>query len=398
MTSAAVKPRNVAITNVRVFNGQEIEEPSTVYIENGLISKSCENAQEIDAQGGILLPGLIDSHMHLNAEAEMHALAKHGITTALDMATFPESKLQGIRDVKAKADAAGMALPDFRSPGTPATSTGSTHSVLLPIPARDFVALPKDAARFVRDRLSQNADYIKIICDVPGPDQATLDAIVEEAHKHEKLVVAHASGTVPFHMALASKADIITHVPLDKPLATEICTQMAQEGRIAVPTLTMEEAIAGPIPFTAALRLLRRPAKLFKIVQIQRKRPSGAGKPAYANAKQSVANLYRAGVPILCGADAHEEPDSPLSVKHGPSLHRELELLVDAGLSTIEALQAATSLPAKYFGLGDRGSIEVGRRADLLLLQSGQNPIEDIRATKAINRVWCAGIEVSLPG
>ena len=76
---------------------------------------------------------------------------------------------------------------------------------------------------------------------------------------------------------------------------------------------------------------------------------------------------------------------------HGESLHRELELLVDAGLSTLDALLAATALPARYFGLTDRGAIEPGLRADLILIEA--DPLADITGTRAISRIWCGGVE-----
>jgi imidazolonepropionase-like amidohydrolase len=66
-------------------------------------------------------------------------------------------------------------------------------------------------------------------------------------------------------------------------------------------------------------------------------------------------------------------------------------LLIEAGLSNVEALRAATVLPAQHFGLHDRGVIEPGRRADLVLIDG--DPIADIRATRQIRRVWCAGVE-----
>ena len=133
----------------------------------------------------------------------------------------------------------------------------------------------------------------------------------------------------------------------------------------------------------------------------------------YGAARASVTVMYRAGVPILAGTDAHDpgatdtgatgtgtgaDADrfaSPAAVPHGSSLHHELELLVDAGLSTVDALRAATTRPARYFGLADRGVVEPGRRADLVLIDG--DPLHDIKATQAIRRVWCAGIEV-IPG
>jgi imidazolonepropionase-like amidohydrolase len=65
--------------------------------------------------------------------------------------------------------------------------------------------------------------------------------------------------------------------------------------------------------------------------------------------------------------------------------------LVDAGLSISAALRAATSLPAKHFGLSDRGAVEPGLRADLVLVDG--DPLADISATRAIRRVWLAGVE-----
>ena len=163
-------------------------------------------------------------------------------------------------------------------------------------------------------------------------------------------------------MAKAQQAgvDVLTHVPLDQALDQAAAAQMAAAGRILIPTLTMMETLVA---------LLGRPGD------------------DYAAARDSVGAAYRAGVPILAGTDANA--DSPAAVSHGDSLHHELELLVGAGLSPADALRAATDLPARYFGLDDRGVIEPGRRADLVLIDG--DPLQDIRATRSIRRVWCGG-------
>ena len=115
---------------------------------------------------------------------------------------------------------------------------------------------------------------------------------------------------------------------------------------------------------------------------------------AYSSARDSVTAMYKAGVTILAGTDANVAEHSPASVLHGVSLHQELELLVNAGLSPIDALRAATSVPAEIFGLHDRGVIAPGYRADLLLI--AEDPTRNIRATSSVQRVWCGGIQVSL--
>jgi hypothetical protein len=94
--------------------------------------------------------------------------------------------------------------------------------------------------------------------------------------------------------------------------------------------------------------------------------------------------LKAAGVPILAGTDAPNP-----GTAHGAAMHRELELLVDAGLTPLEALRAATAAPAKAFSLGDRGRIAAGMRADLLLVAG--DPTKDIRATRAIAGIWKGG-------
>lgn len=137
----------IAITNVRVFDGQNLSEPTTVVIDGGLIGDDAEGADLIDGEGGVLLPGLIDAHIHLNDENVLRQLCQYGVTTGLDMATWPPSRLAPLRG--------RVGLTDIRSPGAPATCAGSLHSLVLPIPPEDFVAGPEDAVNFVKKRISE---------------------------------------------------------------------------------------------------------------------------------------------------------------------------------------------------------------------------------------------------
>ena len=340
-----------AVTNVRVFDGQSLTQPQTVVIEGEFIGEDAQGAHVIDGEGGVLLPGLIDAHIHLQTEDDLHAMAAYGITTGLDMATWPSAKMNGLR--------ARKGLTDIRSAGLPATCAGSIHSRLLPLPQEALLTGPQDAERFVRERISEGSDFIKLIVDIPGPNQDTLDALATAAHRHQKLVVAHASSFIPFAMAQDAKADIITHAPCDKPLDEDAVKLMVSENRISVPTLTMMEGITKRLSWGVIGRLLLQPSLCLAIMRAKRKNPYGGGQ-TFEHARDSVTAMYRAGVPILAGTDANSEKNSPFVIKHGDSLHYELELLVRAGLSNIDALRAATELPAKHFGLTDRGVIEVG--------------------------------------
>ena len=354
------QPRRTAVRNVRVFDGRRLLPPGTVVLEEGRIAAgtATDRVRSIDGRGGVLLPGLIDAHVHLHGSENLEQLAAFGVTTALDMACAPPRFVDSLR---------GLAgLTDIRSAGTPAIAPGSGHARIPVIGQRGLVHGAHQAAAFVADRVAEGSDYLKIIVGSLGPDhdQATLDALVVAAHQHGRLVVAHASSRASVHKALLAGADVLTHVPVDRAVDTATADRMAAQGRIVVPTLSMMEGI------------------------IEQSAPPGA---RYDTARESVTTLYRAGVPILAGTDANTAPGVPARISHGDSLHHELQLLVDAGLTAVDALRAATALPARYFGLADRGAIEPGRRADLVLVDG--DPLQDIKATLSISRVWCGGVE-----
>ena len=353
------------IINALVVDGQELHENLSIIIESGLItaitdSPDTTNATIIDASGQTLLPGFIDAHVHLMGDVEtvnslLTQMAKAGVTTALDMGFFPKPIRDAVKSQPGKTD--------FGSSGHFATATGSTHSRFLGT-KDNLIDTPEAAVAFVKARIDEDADYIKIVADVPGPSQEVVNILAAEARKAGKLSIAHASRKAAFAMAQAGNVDIVTHVPIDFALGEEEARLMKSDGRVCVPTLIMMRGVTEAGVLSG-----------FK----------------YPVAKESV-KLYRAGVPIVVGTDANQAPR--MSVKHGDSLHEELLLLVEAGSTNLEVLIAATSASAKAFRLHDRGTIEVGKRADLVLVNG--NPVEDISVTKDVKGVWIAGVEVKL--
>jgi imidazolonepropionase-like amidohydrolase len=345
------------LTNVAVFDGRQIVPGRTVVIDDGLIGSDPEGAQVIDCDGGVLLPGLIDAHVHIDGPEQLDALAGYGVTTALDMASVPEvtGPLRGL-----------TGQTDIRSACIPAIAPGSLHAHIPGVGEAGLIGGPDEAERFVAHRIAEGADYIKIVIGSPfaDHDQVTIDALVAAAHAHGRHVVAHASSVAAVAKAQAAGADVLTHAPSDQPLDPAAATEAAAASRVAVPTLTMMQAIITNIA------------------------PPGAD---YSHARASVGTLHDAGVPILAGTDANASTLIPANVPHGESLHRELELLVEAGLSALDALRAATVLPAACFGLADRGRIAPGLRADLVLVD--QDPLADISATRSIRRIWIGGVE-----
>lgn len=346
----------IAITNVRVFDGSQLSQPTTVIIEGDHIGTDTSGATEIDAKGGTLLPGLIDAHVHITKPEQLTQLSRAGVTTALDMACWPPAHVDSMRNQKG--------VTDIRSAGTPLTAPGTLHSQLPNLPKDALVETEEQAVDFVSRRIAEGSDYIKVVADVPGPTQEVLNAAVAEAKKQGKLTVAHAARFEAVQMAQKAKVDFLTHVPIDKALTAANVQLMLEEDRPCIPTLAMEEK---------AIPILKRPGS------------------DYAFSRDSVTTMHKAGVPILAGTDANASAFSP--IRHGESLHREFELLIEAGMSTVDVLRSATILTAQRFGLHDRGVIEPGKRADLVLIAG--DPIKDIKATRQIEKVWCGGIEVS---
>jgi imidazolonepropionase-like amidohydrolase len=223
-----------------------------------------------------------------------------------------------------------------------------------------------NAVPFISKQVAQGADFIKIIgsAPLPGLSQSEQTALVAASHKMGKQVVLHTSSYIAYDQGLVAGVDQIHHSTLDKPVDARLINMFKGQNTIICPTLTMMRAITQQDP---------------------------AENGSYPAAAETVTLLHKEEVPILAGTDANMEPSLPAAVVFGSSLHDELENLVAAGLSPVEALNSATVLPAKYFGLTDRGTIKEGMRADLLLVDG--DPTTDITATRRITKVWVNGIE-----
>ncbi|NDZ79302.1 amidohydrolase family protein [Streptomyces sp. SID10853] len=349
-----------AIDDVRVFTGDGLTPPRRVYIEGEEFTVDGIPDVVVDGAGKFLLPGLIDSHMHTLGRDDLANLAQSGVTTGLDMAAWP---LPFVTEMRAQAGVA-----QIRSATTPAVGPGGNHAKMPGFPADAIVTSPQEAYAFVERRVADGADYIKIVTEAAPPegmDQATVNTIVEAAHEHDLLVVAHSITTGAFRIAVEAGVDVSTHAPLDAVLDDETVARMRDAGMSSSPTLTMMKGIAG-VRTAAGLR--------------------------YEYARDTVTKFHEAGIRLLVGTDANSAPGVPFAPRHGMSFHDELELMVEAGLTPVEALRGATTLTARTFGLDDRGAIEPGRRADLVLV--GADPTADITATRTIEGVWIAGERV----
>ena len=371
----------VAITNVRVFDGQRLGEPATVMIDDAMISAGppadgARNAEVVDGGGGTLLPGLIDTHVHADKVSQLTTSASWGITTMLDMGNKDLANLATLRK--------GQGLPTLKSAGNPASAPGSVFVRKMGFSVSTTVTGPDDAARFVAERVAEGSDYIKILVEdpkIPGTralGAQTVAALVLAAHQAGLKTVAHVVSADTMTTAVRAGADVVTHTALTSDLGPEFGTLLAGRSVVIIPTLTMMQGVVQAIGGKLVMRVL---APFVPAVRLN-----------YRHAKSTVATFHRAGAVILAGTDSNDDLSAPCQIAHGESLHEELERLVAAGLTPAEALRGATSLAAGTFGLTDRGVIAPGRRADLVLVDG--DPTLDICATRNIRGVWIGGCRV----
>ncbi|MFL6193078.1 MAG: amidohydrolase family protein [Thermoanaerobaculia bacterium] len=395
---AAEPARTLAITNVRIFDGSRVLPRGTVLVKGREISAVGETvavpagAEVIDGSGATLLPGFIDSHTHAWGDVLERAIV-FGVTTELDMFTDPAFGRQ-MRQEQATTGAPGRA--DLYSAGILATvpgGHGTEYGMTIPTLTR-----PEEAQAWVDARIAEGSDYIKIVSEDGAPygmktptlDAATIAALVQAAHKRGKLAVVHVSGEDAAKAALEAGADGLVHIFTDRAPEPGFATLAARKKAFVIPTLTVVESTTG----AASGRALPDDARLAAYIKVDEAQNLRRAFPKRAldfqNAQAAVRQLKAAGVPILAGTDAPNP-----GTAHGVSLHRELELLVAAGFSPVEALTAATATPARAFGLKDRGRIAPGLRADLVLVKG--DPTQDVTATRDILRVWKIGQEVPRP-
>ncbi len=389
---------SVAITNVRIFDGDQMIPDGTVVITGRTIShvgkekKIPEGAEVIDGAGATLLPGLIDSHAHDWGYGVERALL-FGVTTELEM--FGDGSIARFIREQEAVDGAPL-WTSLVTAGTLATAPGGHGTQYgLEIPT---LTHPDQARGWVDDRIAEGSDFIKLVLEdgspfgyrVPFPtlDRATFAAVVDAAHRRSKLAVAHISEQSYAMLAIEENADGLVHIFTDTMPSREFVELAAARKVFVVPTLTVNESATG-VPSGESLTTDPRLAPYLtpeEIANLLERFPNRGGL-TLEPARAAVAELHAAGVPILAGSDAPNP-----GTAWGVSMHREIEMLVDAGMSPIEALRAATSAPADAFRLKDRGRIQKGLRADLVLVNG--DPRIDITATRDILRVWKLGNEV----
>jgi imidazolonepropionase-like amidohydrolase len=336
-------------------------------------------AEGIDARGKWIVPGLIDMHVHYHPGWMDPLFLRHGVTTVRDVG----SRLDTILALRDENRTPGVARPRLFACGPLIDGPSPRHGTGISVSVQT-VPEARAAARRLLDR---GVDCLKIYEQLTPP---LVEAIVREAEGTRVPVTAHLRDTTALQ-ALEIGVRGLEHAlgfeACDETVAAQVVSRVVERGAYVVPTLAITEQISrlgSPGQETMALLGEIPPARR----EYWRARAAAASPDRTAGAarrlgclKAFLARLQRAGGQVVAGSDTSNPYVIP-----GASLHRELELLVEAGLSPREALAAATRTAAAVLGQAPTlGTLEVGKTADLVLL--GADPVASITAIRQVEIV-----------
>ncbi len=394
-------PKSMVIKNVRIFDGKEIIPSGTVVIKDGKIIQVGrdvsipEGAEILNGKGHTLLPGFFDCHTHVWTAQNLQQSLIFGVTTVVDM--FMDIKAMAeIKKNQENGQSTDMAY--LISPGNLATAPGGHGTQYgMPIPTIDN---PAEAQNFVDARIAEGSDFIKIIWDdgtaynmpMPTLDLKTVKAVIEAAHKRGKMAIIHAATLQQCRQAMEAGVDGLAHLFFTNDHDPDFGRLASGQKTFIIPTLTVVRGAdlgserGKGISEDPYLQSFLMPNDF---IMLKLALPFSSEDGSYPAAQKALRQLKAENVPILSGTDAPNP-----GTTYGASLHHELELLVESGMTPTEALRSATSIPADIFDLKDRGRIKSGYLADLVLVEG--DPTQDIKNSRRIIRVWRAGVGVDL--
>jgi imidazolonepropionase-like amidohydrolase/ABC-type multidrug transport system permease subunit len=430
------------LRGARIFVGDgKVIENGAVLVRGGKIAEVFQGdgpdpktlkAETVEAAGKTILPGLIDVHVHLGAPGGIYpdmskydaekimlrnlaAYLYSGITTVRSVGDGLDTILK-VRSEVSDGEVLGADLqtcgPMFTAPGghgteffknLPSAIRSNLEGQTLRLPAT-----PDEARQQVDELKKQGVDCIKVILEAGAGgrvfnrlDTRFFDAIAQQAHADSLPLAVHTGDARDVADAVQAQANSIEHGSFRERISDALFDQMAKQGTFYDPTLSVGEAFKA---FAAGdTDLLKRslvqqvgPPDLLSgteqemaSAEGQQIRKSLAQYPIdMAIATDNLKRAYERGVALVTGSDAGN-----FLVVHGPTVQRELELWVKAGIPAAVALQAATANAARLLRIENRsGFIHPGNDADLLIVDG--NPLDDITATERISMVVFKGERV----
>ncbi len=431
VTPDGAAPASTLFSNVNVFDGETAIGARDVRVKDGWIVAvgepnsltAGEGEAKVDGAGKTLLPGLIDSHAHIESHGEaiwdlglpkpddiMQAYVYAGVTTALVMTGGEQQRaLQG------RTQAGEVVGPRLYLTGKRLTAPDGFPSNLVraalfwPLSAQFIdgaMTMAKDAdearAQVDEAKRTLNPPFFKITSDAfpPGTPKLTpeaLTAAISHAKKVGMRPAAHIGAPEDIVLAAEAGLSIFAHPPTSARFTPE---QLARLGALKIPFASTQLFLTSPMHVAKDQGTpIDREVVTAQMLGTFSNRPADFEYPAVPrgmdaekllgeyeqNLRANLLALHQAGVPIFVGTDA----GSP-GVFPGASIHREMAAMVAAGMTPAEVLKAATSGPADFLDpKKSYGRIAAGQRADLLLVNG--DPAADIAATQNIADVFIAG-------
>lgn len=409
-------------------DGSPAIEDASIVIDRGLVAsigpagavRVPNGARRIDLTGKTVMPALIAGHGHVgyqrgltflrenytkdNIYNDLRRSAFWGIGTVMTMGVDTPQYVYQIRD-ETYDGSAGVARLRTAGAGIGGPNTGPQQAIYARGIAYE-VTTAEEGRAAVRDVARHRPDLIKMWIDPrggrpPGPkiQPEVARAIVDEARSLGMKVAVHPRDHVDVESAVAAGAYALVHMARDREMTDALVAEIVRKGIYVTPTLSMAERnnYSGAVPawfdepaLSALLNASVDPAVLARMRQaFVTREPADAlqGEKAYAFLHSTVRKLNAAGARIVLGGDTGL-PDHFF----GLAEHRELELLVAAGLTPMQAIVAGTSRAAEFIGLNNHGVLAAGKVADVLILDA--NPLDDIRNTRRINALYIQGHEI----
>jgi len=414
----------IAITHVTVLPMTPAAAPltdMTVTIRNGRIASITPSSgarvpgkvRSIDGRGKWLMPGFSDMHMHLEndrmgrlhvgdptlpdgtftLEDALTPYLANGVLQVFSLASMSETIGQRVEVESGRVLGPHIATAAMLDGSPPMWPLGMTRAA----------ATPEDGRQAVRDAKAEGYEFIKVYSKLT---LETFTAIVDEARKQQMRVVGHIPGRgqgitekffQPGFDLVAHAEEFAQHTdPPDHSAIPRYVEMAKRNGTWLVATLTLDERIAEEMRDPESLKrrgdLRHMHPKAYNMVLNDNPylKDRSAGRLAYVQAIVDfncplVKAFVEAGVPVLTGTDAPVPGVAP-----GFALHDEFESLSRCGMSNLQVLESTTRLAAEWLGtLKDRGTLESGKRADLVLLDA--NPLDSISNTRRIAAVIANG-------
>jgi len=366
-------------------------------------------AVRIDMSGKTIMPGMVLAHGHIgylkgttfsrdnytreNILDQLNRYLYYGVVAMMSTGTDPGDLPFDLRNqthpgALFRTAGRGIAAPD--------ASTGNLAMRSVPY----GVTTEDEARRDVRELAAKKPDAVKIWVDDRNGTVKKLSpplyrAIIDEAHQRGLRVVVHVYYLADARDLVEAGADGFLHLVRDEEMDDALVAKMKAKRMFVTPNLSTSEAgtytgkpawLGDPLLAESA-----PPAVIEKTADVYAARAAGAPRTAatasYQKQQRSLARLNGAGVTIALGDDTGIE-----NTFYGYGEHRELELMVTAGMTPMQALVAATKTPAELLKLDRLGTLARGKSADFIVLDA--NPLQNIANTKKISRVYQRGREV----